>query len=1691
MATLGTLSFDTKLNAQAVKDADDIKKRVLQKIGKGITIGVKPDFKAKDIKSSLQSTLNSIKPKVKVDIIVDQASASQAVQQALAKAGLTNNMTAGQLRAQRAAYIQQKMALDLARAQREASRAADQHSKSLLTLNSHFGNGISLGGRFSATVASIYSVYTLKNFVQQMIEIGGEFQKQRIALETMLGSLSKADVMYKRMKELAVESPFTFMDLMSYTKQLKAFQIPYNELFETTKRLGDISAGLGVDMNRLILAFGQVRAASFLRGQEVRQFTEAGIPLIEALSKKLTELEGHAVSVGDVFDRISKRQVSFGMVKDVLWELTDEGGQFYNMQEKLTESLSGKLDKLKDSYQIMVAEMAQGNNAVLGGFLDTLTKLVQYGDKVVGVLATLTGAFLAYKAAVVAVNAVHTVSLFVSGIKQASAILTLTNALQGLTAVTWKQVVAQKALNLVSNANWIALAAAAIATAIGLYKTFSSETESLAKSTRELRAEIQEEVEKMDEAEAKGQELIRTMFNESKAKATQIEAYKRLQELYPKMFKNMDFEQAKRMKNIELLKMETQAAREAMKAKLDERIKDAQSRKAKLKSEYDQYNINTPQDLELTKNILRQGGGEEAVQKFEKLVEQYNSVNEELDELNNVQEEVNKRIETANKNRSSKWWNTAKKLAGDLTMYAPKEDQDFEEYFEQVAKNLNSRKALLDKMTKDAPNYDIVKKDVDTLTDIFTSIGGKLEELSKFKPSKNNKDEALEAAKTKLKEYKAFLTEYKKYYTKYTKEDSIRILEDLFPGLKGQGAALVNNYLEMLDKLRGSLELTTEERKKWANDIDRTKADTKLEREAEKMKEFASEVELSLKNLSKQWEIYKKIVDETGNRQLAIRMSGFSETNRADALRKQVQGFLPTRTIEFGKVINMSDDEIDKYARSLGLVGEKADGISKALKEWRDAQIDLRNEALQMFSSMIAEAGGLGTEIDKINEKYDDQIRKLREIKDLSPEERNARENQAERSRKLNLAELFVNNIDFEQLFDTLGNIAIITANEVKDEIEKMISGSEAKNLSQAELERYLKLQKTLTDVGGQKSISPFSKSAWVEVSSASSSFKRTMQDIIANLMEYNQAVEDEQKAMKDLANAHDTESGMIAQIALNDAKARKEESKKKISENAKIAKQQGQELTEAQKKIIAGAESVSDTFKQVLSGSIHDFTLGILNIISGLKGGNDKAGGAAQSIGAALSELGVESGNVYGAIIAAILQILDMLRDDAAGIIRDLLDDIFDAIVGIFDDLASGELIGVIIGEIVEGLANILSSIGNLIVNIFDGSFFTGLWDGITSAFNNDDEYEELIEQSKKQVELLQKMSDLLDKSLDRTLGGVYTTKANKRDIDSLKEYQKLAIIQEKLRNSDNLWYRIMSHGVSWTGKDTNKAVNEALKSQSYYDTKLAEMYLQRDELYRQLNAEQNKKNSDDEAIQDFKNQIEEVEDEIEHFAEDMAKALYDIDVKSWAKDLGDALFDAWQKGEDGAEAFRKKAREIITDVAKNIATVKLIETALAPVLKIITDEMEKKDGKLDEGTIELISKEMELVGTTLPDSFNALMEGLDQGLQNAGLGSMKDDSNESSTMSNTIKGITENTADLLASYINAIRADLSVMRVEQSLNLPLITTAVQRTSALAEIQVTHMQQVAANTLRNADAAEKIYDLFHSVAPDGTRIRI
>ena len=224
----------------------------------------------------------------------------------------------------------------------------------------------------AAKLGVIFGIDRISAYVGKVVEVTKEFERQKVALDAIIRDQDASHTIWNQTVQLALKSPFQLKELVTYTKQLAAYRIETDKLHDTTKRLADVSAGLGVDMSRLILAYGQIRAATYLRGTELRQLTEAGIPMLEELATYFTELEGRAISAGDVFEMISKRMVTFQDVEEVFKRMTDAGGVFFDMQEKQSQTLYGTISNLKDAYDIMLNEIGQSNYGFTKTFLSFL-----------------------------------------------------------------------------------------------------------------------------------------------------------------------------------------------------------------------------------------------------------------------------------------------------------------------------------------------------------------------------------------------------------------------------------------------------------------------------------------------------------------------------------------------------------------------------------------------------------------------------------------------------------------------------------------------------------------------------------------------------------------------------------------------------------------------------------------------------------------------------------------------------------------------------------------------------------------------------------------------------------------------------------------------------------------------------------------------------------------------------------------------------------------------------------------------------------------------------------------------------------------------------------------------------------------------------------------------------------------------
>ena len=646
-----------------------------------------------------------------------------------------------------------KKAIDLINKYKQLTAQSEKFGRSIdsYVQKSIKGHKSILSSLNSVTAAfGVYmSSYQLVRFVKQIRDVTGELEYQRVALGHLIQDVDYGNHLFGRIIEAAKQSPFRINQLTTYVKQLAAYRIEEENLFDTTRRLADISAGLGVSMDRLILAYGQVRAASVLRGQELRQFTEAGIPLVELLAEKFTELNGKATTTGEVFRKISDRAVPFSMIADIFEDLTDKGGMFYNMQEEQAKTLKGRWEKLKDAYD--QALMRLGENDTFQKWNDIVLSILN------GVANNLTGIIKILNAASIAWVAYWTATK--SGLGTMTQLIFMfvrTHGLLGALKVALGSLtVSFKKLWAAISTSWVGLALAAIAGLVTYLTTFKKQVdrvnlavEELTKSAEELH-EANSKHDRLDTLITRYQKLAEKTERSSAENEKLEKLITRLQDEFPDLSSAIDGQTASLEENVKKLREKNDAELEAEKIdkrrdletkqnQLNERVKELETIKNLKSFAQEDYN-EAIANRDAIKESIEAGNGvlnylfnsKKALKVAEKAVKEndselnnlssrYETVKQEVDGLTNAIERLKRELDGVPTEDVTAGWETWKKKVYDL-QDAMTELGDVPVFTLEELNAINSV-------------YDLFKKLKKQVKDLEESLKGMRAQLSKMTP---------------------------------------------------------------------------------------------------------------------------------------------------------------------------------------------------------------------------------------------------------------------------------------------------------------------------------------------------------------------------------------------------------------------------------------------------------------------------------------------------------------------------------------------------------------------------------------------------------------------------------------------------------------------------------------------------------------------------------------------------------------------------------------------------------------------------------------------------------------------------------------------------------------------------------------------------------------------------------------------
>lgn len=1813
MADLGNLYFDILFRDKTAEQRKKLKAEITKDLQAKLDVGFDKKKLVGDMKTLLQSE------KFKINVVVDKASTTQAVRAALQAAGLNTNFTASDLRAAKAAAIQTKAEasaaaarelarqraaraakaeLDLANARERSANAARRHMTATLNMNGAMNSQLSIVGQLRNEFLGLYSIYAAQNFLRAVVDIGGELENQKIAMASILQDEGKATTIFNQIKKLAVASPFGVMDLNQYAKQLSAYSIPYNELYDTMKRLADISAGVGVDMGRIILAYGQIKAAKFLKGTELRQLTEANIPMVDKLAERFSKLEGRIVSAGEVLDMISKKKVTFEDVKDVLWELTDDGGMFNNMQEVLSESVKSKWKNLADAIDIMLGDIAESMGSTLKWTAESLTTLAQNWKEIVPFITAATAAFGTYRVAVYAGSRAMGVAnaTLIKGTlaakQKTAADLVMASNYRTLTAAE-KGLIASR--NAMTTAEWRALAVSGALNKeqalrlITLGKIKSGQAGHITQLLNISKAELQVA---MSAGKAR---VAMTMLSYG---AKQVwTAFKGLFNPYMYLFAGL-------FAITELWYKSGQKADE-MNERISELTTRAQdgfknlTKEAQKFADVDPFKAN---DASLISSIEEM---KTALKDYSPVwADTFNETFKTDDEGNTVKSLAEQYILLRNALNDTK---EAYRLLNAIKGTSEHANEATDGYFDDsFLENINDYIDAEERVNK-----------------IIGRMSGSYIEYSTAmqKVIAKHGDFAKAASGKPLKEQLSILKEYPKALASLNNElpftggyrddifqlrkawkNSKRIyMEDVLPDMKD----FLSGYKSRLKAAGWDLE-NLSDAQKIAIGLDISSFFDTFEKMPKYMRDFFNE-----KTLEEEFNIKINAEYTEASQSFSDLQKKFNEATDGQ-FEAQIKVSTDSEKIIEGiqKGYKEAKETTNQLKPVLIKAGIDLSGIGAIdLSKLPDWQKQIVSDYKKAFDTMQAgekgakEIGFSLTDPNKDKSKKDAFAERLKERVNLLKEAYSEYKKWTDIVGKGEAASKVKESGIFDSLFKGKEPVNIVN---YRDELNKILNQLDDKTKERRELK--VSIRKVLLDIDAnamkeasdkatkelERYVSDVSKKwdIYKQLINAGASKKDASTYAFGFLTDY----ENEAQYLIDTVQKKLKEKAVDLPFTLSDDEAESILGGKdsplykqffKVWKDAKEAFEKDKvSIALDDTKVIANARSTIEKIR-ILSeqyasktglsvgknGELVGDTSGLNNVqkayldeynkklielkstllqllpewekifgdkeqrsFSDLKEAERIAREIKNNAKVSYDSDGKPNGftsfftkddgsieNVKGAysLLDKLIKAIPQLQDAQLAVnpfktlaknVKELFtsekdSDKLEKKIGRLGESAaeSADLVGNFAGQMSsmfdalgnEGMADTMGNVQDAmssISNIGQGFAKGGIVGGIAAAAGeavnwigkiaqaHDKKLDKAIEKSKLRAQQLQYIYEQIDGILERFLGSGTELKL----VDAENERTRLNQLNNQIgaiRNKGkiNIFDLMSLQKYKQEAEKLQKRVS-AYDEGGAYGYQRALMQEQLSELEKQRQAEIDKKKTDDSKVADYENQIAEMKQQIKDFAEETAESLYGINLKDWASQLGDALYEAWQKGEDGAEAFKNKVADIMGDVMNSILKISILEPAMQQLQKMLFGEDGMsgyfgKDFSLDEKELESIADYLMGVSEKT-DDYYSMLDKLNNYMEKKYGISMKEEEEDSgSGLSKGIQNVTENTANLLASYINAIRADVSVKREYVR---RLVEELFPAYNVIAQAQLQQLTMIQINTAKNVEFVEEIRDILH-----------
>ena len=1433
---------------------------------------------------------------------------------------------------------------DIQNAVHQTAERVEKDGKSIDDVISNIQNSmnIAIGG------------WSIGKFVNQMMQVRGQFQQTEMAFKTMLQSEEKADALMKQLIRTAAVTPFGVEDVTEGAKQLLAFNVAAEDVNKTLIGLGDVAAGMGLNLKDLVMLYGTTIAKGKMDTMDLYQFLNRGIPIADEIAKVMGLDVTNAIK--EVQKQIKAGKVTSDIFIQAMQSMTAEGSKFGGLMEAQSKTITGQISNIEDSIEQMFNDLGKSQEGVINTGLGVVSTLVENWETVGKVLMTVVAAYGAYKAAVISMIAISKAQV---AWESAKAFLSLAKSI-----TTAKDAMAL--FNMVSSSNVLGLVLGAVAAGVTMFNLFGNSAEDAATKTTKF-------TESANEASSKVESLISILKTAKEGSKVYKDTIKELSNIYGNYgiaidkikedesnlvdVKQQEIDKSKELvEQIKLEATERNRANAISKANEDynNRVDSAQQA---LLGKLKDYGTSSSGIAVGIQNIV----SDSVIKQFDDLTQKMAGLNEHSKEYQTYLKQYNQ-LEASLISESEKLAN-AFGFTGDKTSDARKALIGYL-YELRAAKKLHSEEA------------DNINRAADATEDFGNKATSTKNRINALQKQLQGAGEDVHVLYNRVKE---FMQNYSENNINFHVNFDAKIpswmqnmnipelgrLGKYFSALardlannKKSGALVNGKWMSTKDIAQRGWDYTNAANTKQTKAEDDAKQKRREKEEAEaNAKKNAAKAKKAAADAKKQAEDRKKAQEELNEdlKQLQQENIDTDISQMQEGTEKklaQIKNDYAKRKAEIDKQEAEFKKKNKEAGKKVTLTSAQSNALNKArdlaTQEYNKKLDEVNREALTSMRDYLKEYGSLYQQKQAIAEEYEEKIAKAQtQGEKLS----------LQQQRKKDLQTIEINairqNIDWGSVFGDFGAM-------FKDQLEPTIEKLQELSKSTTDVNEQKTIQELISKLQGSATI--WNSDIFKKVSDDINSYQSAMQGYIDAQEREIEATKAVTKAQEDLAKAKksgDKTSISKAEANLSRAQGVLATASNNVLEFGSSVQKASSDLQTSAQKAVSQFQQLENGLQGLTSGSLKGIGNSILGLdklfggtmqkdvantlAKGIQGLLGKDSDAAKALTKALGDSGMAGG-----IISAILGILDILKDGFGTLISNLMDTVFGAVTGILDDALSGDIVMKPLKSIGNNVSHILNTLS------FGG--FNSLFGGDGNAKKVNDTIERLTDRNTLLQQSIEDLTDAMENSFGSKVTSYYE-QAYKNQQETNQNYLDIAKAQASYHASHGSWNRywsgFSSDEMDWIKKNVKSDFNGDLFSLSPEEMKLLRGNVAIWE-HIENTGKGNYGGRLTEKLNDYIDQAGKLEELSEQFKENLTQISFSGMRDGFLTDLMDMK-------KDGSDIVKDMANDFAEEMQKSLLSFSMEDLINGDLKKLYDDwakAMKDKNGKLTKEDVDAFYK-------------------------------------------------------------------------------------------------------------------------------------